>query len=37
MSNEAFERYNVRVEIPVSVILETIFSTDNQDVESLSR
>lgn len=37
MSNEAFERYNVRVEIPVSIILETIFSTDNQDVESLSR
>lgn len=35
--NEAFERYNKRVEIPISIILETIFSDDNKDVESLSR
>ena len=35
--NKAFERYNKRVEIPISVILETIFSDDNKDVESLSR
>ena len=35
--NKASERYNTRVEIPVSVILETIFSDDNQDVETLCR
>lgn len=35
--NKADERYNVKVEIPISVILETIFNTDNHDVETLSR
>ncbi len=35
--NKEFERYNTKIEIPVSVILETIFSTDNKDVETLSR
>lgn len=35
--NEASERYNVKVEIPISAILETIFSDDNQDVETLCR
>lgn len=35
--NKASERYNVKVEIPISVILETIFSDDNKDVETLSR
>lgn len=31
------ERYNTKVEIPISVILETIFSDDNKDVETLCR
>lgn len=35
--NKDFERYNTKIEIPVSVVLETIFSTDNKDVETLSR
>ena len=35
--NKASERYNVKVEIPISVILETIFSDDNKDVETLCR
>lgn len=35
--NKASERYNTKVEIPISVILETIFSDDNKDVETLSR
>ena len=35
--NKASERYNTKVEIPISVILETIFSDDNHDVETLSR
>lgn len=35
--NEASERYNIKVEVPISAILETIFSGDNQDVETLSR
>ena len=35
--NEASERYNTKVEIPISVILETIFSDDNKDVETLCR
>ena len=35
--NKASERYNTKVEIPISVILETIFSDDNYDVETLSR
>lgn len=35
--NKASERYNTKVEIPISVILETIFSTDNKDVETLCR
>lgn len=35
--NKASERYNKRVEIPISVILETIFSDDNKDVETLCR
>ena len=35
--NKASERYLTKVEIPISIILETIFSDDNQDVESLSR
>ena len=35
--NEISNRYNVKVEIPISVILETIFSDDNYDVETLSR
>lgn len=33
----ASERYNTRVEIPISIILETIFNDDNHDVETLSR
>lgn len=37
MSKEATDRYSVKVEIPITVLLETIFSTDNQDVETLSR
>lgn len=37
MSKEATDRYNVKVEIPITVILETIFSTDNKDVETLCR
>ena len=35
--NKASERYNIKVEIPISVILETIFSDDNKDVETLCR
>ena len=35
--NKISERYNTKVEIPISVILETIFSDDNQDVETLCR
>ena len=35
--NKASERYNKKVEIPISVILETIFSSDNHDVETLTR
>jgi hypothetical protein len=35
--NKEFERYNTKIEIPASVVLETIFSTDNKDVETLSR
>ena len=35
--NKASERYNIKVEIPISVILETIFNEDNHDVETLSR
>lgn len=35
--NKASERYNTKVEIPISIILETIFSEDNHDVETLCR
>ena len=35
--NEQSKRYNTKVEIPISVILETIFSDDNRDVETLCR
>ena len=35
--NKEFERYNTKIEIPASVVLETIFSSDNKDVETLSR
>lgn len=35
--NREFERYNTKIEIPASVVLETIFSSDNHDVETLSR
>jgi len=35
--NKISERYNTKVEIPISVILETIFSDDNHDVETLCR
>lgn len=35
--NEASKRYDVKVEIPITVILETIFSDDNKDVETLCR
>ena len=35
--DEISERYNTKVEIPISAILETIFSDDNKDVETLSR
>ncbi len=35
--SDASKRYNTKVEIPISVILETIFSSDNHDVETLSR
>ena len=35
--NKESERYNKKVEIPISVILETIFSDDNKDVETLCR
>lgn len=35
--NKTSERYLTKVEIPISVVLETIFSDDNQDVETLSR
>lgn len=35
--NKASERYNTKVEIPISVILETIFSDDNHDVKTLCR
>ena len=37
MSKEATDRYSVKVEVPITVLLETIFSTDNQHVETLSR
>lgn len=37
MSKEVTDRYNTRVEIPITILLETIFSTDNKDVETLSR
>lgn len=37
MSKEATDRYSVKVEVPITVLLETIFSDDNQDVEILSR
>ena len=37
MSKEATDRYRVKVEVPITILLETIFSTDNQDVETLSR
>ena len=37
MSKEATDRYSVKVEIPITVILETIFSTDNNDIETLCR
>lgn len=37
MMNKEFERYNIKVEIPITVILETIFSSDNKDVETLCR
>ena len=37
MENKIDERYNTKVEIPISVILETIFSDDNRDVETLCR
>lgn len=35
--NKISERYNTKVEVPISIILETIFSDDNHDVETLSR
>lgn len=35
--NKATERYNTKVEIPISVVLETIFNDDNHDVETLTR
>ena len=35
--NKASERYNTKVEVPISVILETIFTDDNHDVETLCR
>ena len=35
--NKTSERYSTKVEIPISVILETIFSDDNKDVETLCR
>lgn len=35
--NKESERYLTKVEIPISVVLETIFSDDNEDVETLSR
>ena len=35
--SKASERYNTKVEIPITVILETIFSDDNHDVETLTR
>lgn len=37
MSKEATDRYNVKVEVPITILLETIFSDDNEDVESLCR
>ena len=37
MENKIDERYNTKVAIPISIILETIFSSDNRDVETLSR
>lgn len=30
-------RYDVKIEIPITIILQTIFSKDNYDVESLAR
>ena len=35
--NKEFERYHKKVEIPISVIIETIFNSDNHDVETLCR
>lgn len=35
--NKTSERYITKVEIPISVIIETIFSDDNKDVETLCR
>jgi hypothetical protein len=37
VENKIDERYNTKVGIPISVILETIFSDDNRDVETLCR
>lgn len=37
MTKSADDRYSVKVEIPISIILETIFSDDNYDVEILAR
>ena len=35
--NKESKRYRTKVEIPITAILETIFSSDNHDVESLCR
>ena len=35
--NQVSERYSTKVEIPISAIIETIFSDDNKDVETLCR
>lgn len=37
VTKSADGRYSVKVEIPISIILETIFSDDNYDVEILAR
>ena len=37
MENKIDKRYHTKVEIPISIILETIFSSDNHDVETLTR
>ena len=34
---KATERYMTKVEVPISILLETMFSSDNQDVENISR